>query len=299
VPTVGTVVAVGLLLLALVRRNEALTRASLEVMFLVALTTLPVYLTGVAAEAAIVERPGVVGPAIDAHEAAALVAFMAMQFTGFAAWLALWHMRRRSVARRASLGAAVVLAIATLALMARAAAIGGEIRHPEIVVGLSAASGAQNGWLTSAAIGSLVTNTPWVWPAAETVHFIGLCVVVGVLISVNLRILGAMKALPFAAVHRLLPWGALGFAVNLVTGMLFFIAADSQYTSNVMFFWKTVFLMIAGANFLYLTVVDETWALQSGEDAGALDKAIAVASLASWVGVIYAGRMLPFLGNAF
>ena len=43
VPTVGTVIGVGLFLLALVRRNEHLKHASLEVFYLIALATLPVY----------------------------------------------------------------------------------------------------------------------------------------------------------------------------------------------------------------------------------------------------------------
>ena len=48
VPTVGTVVGLGLLLLAMARRNDHLVHSSLEVLFAVALVTLPVYLTGVA-----------------------------------------------------------------------------------------------------------------------------------------------------------------------------------------------------------------------------------------------------------
>ena len=52
VPTVGTVVALGLFILSLARRSEHLKHAALEVFFLIALATLPVYLTGVAAQLA-------------------------------------------------------------------------------------------------------------------------------------------------------------------------------------------------------------------------------------------------------
>ena len=40
-------------------------------------------------------------------------------------------------------------------------------------------------------------------------------------------------------------------------------------------------------------------ALEPGDDAATLDKAIAATAIVAWVGVIYWGRMLPFLGNAF
>ncbi len=68
-----------------------------------------------------------------------------------------------------------------------------------------------------------MVNSTWAWPAAETVHFLGLSLSFGVLLAVNLRILGVMRQVAFADVHRLLPWGMLGFGANLITGMLFFI----------------------------------------------------------------------------
>jgi len=301
VPTVGTVIGVGLLLLALVRRNDHLTRASLEVLFAVALLTLPVYLTGVAAEERIEGLAGVSAGAIETHETAALLAFIWMQITGLVAWLALWQGRRLARPTSASVGAVLLLSVVTLALMGRAATIGGEIRHPEIVVNpdLATAVGAPTGWLTPDAIGGFVTDFPWVWPAAESLHFLGLCLVFGVLLAVNLRILGAMKALSFASLHRLLPWGILGFSLNLITGMLFFIAAANQYTQNVAFFWKVLFLGLAGTHFLYLTVFDKMWSLNPGEEAGPLDKVVAASAIGAWIGVIYWGRMLPFIGNAF
>lgn len=300
VPTVGSVAGVGLLLLALIRKNDHLLRASFEVLFVVAMATLPVYLTGVAAEGAIEGMDGVAAEAIETHETAALLAFLWMQVTGFFAWLALWQSRRLPRPPRATIGAVVLLSVVTLAVMGRAAAIGGEIRHPEILANPEAAAvGAPAGWLQSAAIADFVTQYPWVWPAAEALHFLGLCLVLGVLLAVNLRILGAMKALSFSSLHRLLPWGMLGFALNLVTGMLFFIAAATQYTENIAFLWKVIFLALAGAHFLYLTVFSRTWSISIGGDAPPIDKLVAAGGIASWVGVIYWGRMLPFIGNAF
>ena len=114
------------------------------------------------------------------------------------------------------------------------------------------------------AIGDLryMVNSRWAWPAAETVHFLGLSLSFGVLLAVNLRILGVMRQVAFADVHRLLPWGMLGFGVNLITGMLFVVGQPGQYIESAPFHWKVVFLMIAGANFLYLTV------FKKGVDAG-------------------------------
>ena len=174
-----------------------------------------------------------------------------------------------------------------------------EIRISEDAAQLEDALTVSTRWLGAKSISGFVAAYPWVWPAAECLHFIGLCLVFGLLLAVNLRLLGFMRGLSFASLHRLLPWGILAFAVNLVTGMLFFISAPEQYTANGPFYWKVVFLGLAGVNFLYLTVFDKTWALKEGDEPRPLDKALAGATIALWIGVIYAGRMLPFIGNAF
>ena len=72
VPTVGAVVALGLLLLALVRRDERLKHAGLEVLFAIAVLTLPVYLSGVAAHQKLRDQPGVSEDAMRVHHDAAL-----------------------------------------------------------------------------------------------------------------------------------------------------------------------------------------------------------------------------------
>ena len=66
-------------------------------------------------------------------------------------------------------------------------------------------------------------DNPWVWPICEIFHFVGLCLLFGVVLLVNLRMLGFITGRSaFADVHRLLPWAMLGLVINIVTGMLFF-----------------------------------------------------------------------------
>jgi len=55
---------------------------------------------------------------------------------------------------------------------------------------------------------------------------------------VNLRLLGMDQVGPYAAVYQLLPIGMLGFAINLVTGMLFFVGSRRNTTANPVFYWK-------------------------------------------------------------
>ena len=52
---------------------------------------------------------------------------------------------------------------------------------------------------------------------------------------VNLRLVGFISGFPLAEVTRLLPWAVAGLGINIVTGMLFFLAAPDQYTQNSTF----------------------------------------------------------------
>jgi hypothetical protein len=301
VPTIGSVVALGLLFLGYVRRNEHLKHVGLEVLFVIAVLTLPVYVSGVAAHQDVRKFKEVSDDAIRIHQDAALIAFIVMEFAGFVAWAALWQWRRHGRAASGVVPAATVLLVLALAVMARAANLGGEIRHPEILAsGVAAPAGDPQRFMTWT-INQVAVYSHWAWPAAETVHFLGLSLSFGVLLAVNLRILGVMRQIPFADVHRLLPWGMLGFGANLITGMFFFVGQPGQYSSSEPFKWKVLFLVIAGANFLYLTVFGRPWVSNSAEkyDAGLGDKAMAILSMCSWVAVLWAGRMLPFLGKAF
>jgi hypothetical protein len=223
------------------------------VLFAIAVLTLPAYMTGVAAFQKLRDQPGISEATIRLHQDVALFGFTWMEFAGFVGWVALWQARRRGRAATGMVAVATALTIVAVVVMAQAANLGGDIRHPEIRADRSAAATAaavDPEQFTASKISYVMVNSSWAWPASETVHFLGLSLTFGVLLAVNLRILGVMKQIPFGDVHRLLPWGMLGFGANLITGMLFFVGQPKQYLDSAPFYWKVVFLMIAGANFL-------------------------------------------------
>jgi hypothetical protein len=301
-PTIGFLIGGGLFVLSLIMNSDDLKRASLAVLLGISLIAIPTYMSGNGAQDGIKSLPGVSKALIEDHEGAALVAIAFMLLTGVFAWLGLWQFRRLARIPAWNLTVILVLTAVSFGLMARASNMGGEIRHQEI----RAAQGAST---TVAAVeqqpalgrtvGSFVTDTPWMWPTCETLHFIGLSLLCGVVFLVDLRVLGVMRGVSFASLHRLLPWAALGFGVNIATGMLFFVGIPGQYIHNPSFYWKIGLAMLAGANALYFTMLDEPWSLGPGEDAPLTAKFAAVSAMVLWIAVMYCGSMLPFLGNSF
>ena len=155
--------------------------------------------------------------------------------------------------------------------------------------------------LKATALSHLMTGSTFMWPLCETLHFVGLALLIGVVGMLDLRLLGRMRHLSFAAVHSLIPWGILGFIINLVTGVLFFIGAPDQYIDNVAWWYKLAFLAIAGLNVLYFETTQAKRALLvgAGDDTPRAFKVIGAVSIVSWFMVLYWGRMLPFIGTAF
>jgi hypothetical protein len=96
-----------------------------------------------------------------------------------------------------------------------------------------------------------------------------------------------------------MPWGLIGVAVNLVSGMLFFIAIPEQYDTNIAFQWKMLLLVLTGVNLLYFTSAEDPWTTGAGVDASIGAKAFAASTIALWAGVVFFGRMLPYIGGSF
>ena len=145
-------------------------------------------------------------------------------------------------------------------------------------------------------------GVPWLWPLCETLHFIGLALLMGVVSVFDLRMLGMAKELPLGPLQRLMPLAVLGFTINLVTGALFFTGDPTQYIHNVAFGFKLLFIGLAGVNVILFYVTGlyrRVDGVGAGHDVPAAAKVAAAASLLLWIGVMYWGRMLPFIGNAF
>ena len=141
-----------------------------------------------------------------------------------------------------------------------------------------------------------VMRTAWAWPLAESLHFLGLCLLIGAVGSFDLRLLGVGKRIPIAAMHRFIPWGLLGFAINITTGTLFILTEPDQYIYNPSFHFKLLFMTIGGLNAatFYLTSYRRVFGPDAPLDAPRRAKVIAAISLCAWIGVITGGRLLTF-----
>lgn len=137
-------------------------------------------------------------------------------------------------------------------------------------------------------------NSAWGWPIAEIVHFTGLCLLIGSVGMFDLAMMGLMHGLSLKALHKLVPFGVLGFVLSAGSGFLFVVAAPDQYLYNPAWQVKMALLAIAGLNMavFYLTVSKRVKALGPDDPPPLAARVFAVVSLVSWLGVITAGRVI-------
>jgi hypothetical protein len=149
------------------------------------------------------------------------------------------------------------------------------------------------------AINSFIIGSAWIWPAMEIIHFVGLSLLLGSLLVMDLRLAGFIRQVNIVATHKLLPWVFLGFGMNLATGFLFLMGDPARYTANIGFWWKMFLVLIAGLNALWFWVkinpVMKTW--EPHADTPGIAKVIAWVSLCSWFGVLLLGRLIPYIGT--
>jgi len=153
-------------------------------------------------------------------------------------------------------------------------------------------------WI-AANLGSYVLALPWTWPILETLHFFGLCMLLGGLLVIDLRLLGYNKVIPAVASHQILPIVYIGLAINTITGILFYIGDPHRYFINISFQIKMLLYVIAGINALWyqFKLSPRIDALPPGAEMPSEARISGAMSLALWFGVLILGRLIPYLGT--
>lgn len=149
------------------------------------------------------------------------------------------------------------------------------------------------------ALNQWIANTYWLWPVLEILHFMGLSLLLGGLLLIDLRVAGHFRALHPHAVHQLLPVVVLGLGLNVLTGILFFFGDPGRYSINIGFQIKMTLVLLAGLNvlFYYLKVHPQVRQWSPDTPSPTLARAVAYTSLAAWFGVLLLGRLIPYVGT--
>ncbi len=148
-------------------------------------------------------------------------------------------------------------------------------------------------WCESTLIGRAVADSVWAFPILEAVHLLGLCLLGGALLVVDLRMLGVgLTGQPVSRLARhARPWLVAALVVMVATGIPLFLSEAIKAYYNTSFWVKMTTLPVAlGFTF----GVRERVARDEGMEPGPRCRAIGAVSLALWFTVAAAGRWIGF-----
>ena len=145
-------------------------------------------------------------------------------------------------------------------------------------------------WYFELPIGAAIRDSMWLTPAIESVHLIGLTMLMGGVVLTNLRLLGiGMRRQPAAAVITgMRRWMLTGLGMLLATGPMLASASAVKLYESPAFYTKMALLPLA--LLFHFTVFRKTVL----EGAGARSRWTAAMSLALWFGVASAGLVVAF-----
>ena len=136
---------------------------------------------------------------------------------------------------------------------------------------------------------SALQSHPWAYPALEALHIVGIALLLGNLVALEVRVFGRVPALPVVALARLsLGLAAGGFTLAAATGLLMFATQPTDLLANRSFLWKMGLLAAAGCNAAWF------------HGRGSLSKLDATArvqllmSTALWLAVVFCGRWIAY-----
>jgi hypothetical protein len=132
---------------------------------------------------------------------------------------------------------------------------------------------------------------PLAYPIANVVHVLGLALLLGPVLLMELKLLGAFPELPLEPfVRALRPFAVAGLLMLLLSGPVLFAADATALAVSGTFRLKLVLVGLGLANALAFTRVD------AGEAPGPVARAMALASLVLWTGAAMAGRWIAYAG---
>jgi len=132
----------------------------------------------------------------------------------------------------------------------------------------------------------------WGYAAVNGMHILGIALLVGAVVPLNLRLLGFWPAVPREPLLRVLvPAAAFGLVLAVPTGLLLFSVKAEDY-SAIFFLQAKLVLILAGVLSAVTAQLRYGLALE-GAEPGRL-RLHALVSLACWLGALALGRLIGF-----
>jgi hypothetical protein len=149
-------------------------------------------------------------------------------------------------------------------------------------------------WCENVGVGQAIRSSTWLFPVVEGVHLLGLCVIGGAILLVDMRLLGlGLRRQPVAELARdSQPFLIGSLMVMLITGLLLFSSEAVKCYYSAAFWFKMTSLALA---IIFTFTMRQRLTLADESRIGPMKaRLVALISLALWSGVGWGGRWIGF-----
>ncbi len=144
-------------------------------------------------------------------------------------------------------------------------------------------------------IASALRVSRWGYAAVNAAHILGIALLVGAILTLDLRLLGVWRRIDRGPLVRVLvPVAATGLLVAVTTGAFLFSVRAPEYAVLTVFQVKLALVATGAVSAIVLHLVHGLW-LETA-DRTLLARAGAL-SMLCWLGALTAGRMIAFVGD--
>ena len=150
--------------------------------------------------------------------------------------------------------------------------------------------------LSDSAMAAALRQSDVAYPLTSAAHIVGLGLLIGSVVALDLRLLGVIRRVSLADFAPLLSrLAAVGVLLAVTTGVMLFSVQPNHYLNNSAFLLKLILIALALINVLVVHSLPQWRAIQRGAAASWPLKLSALTSLLLWLAVIVAGRWIAFL----
>jgi hypothetical protein len=152
-------------------------------------------------------------------------------------------------------------------------------------------------WLENSLLGNYMIDSIWAYPVILSAHAVGMSIVVGTVVVIDLRLLGFAADAPFDSFKSMFALTWVGVALNFLSGIALLVSDPAQFFYHPVF-WIKMGLMFTGVisiYFLWRQINLQGNSMQGMFGASSKVKLLAGLSLLVWLSVVVAGRLIAYI----
>lgn len=147
-------------------------------------------------------------------------------------------------------------------------------------------------WLEASPVARLLQESGWLYAGINTLHVLGIGLLVGAIALLDLRLLGVWRSVPKATLAQpAVAVASAGLVVAILTGACLLTVQAREYVANPLLYAKFGAIAVGLANVAALRLAGRGW---TDESFAWRHRVAGLVSLTAWLAALTCGRLIAY-----